>query len=718
MATTAGSIPLSFHASDDKTPIGVELDIAQLVADKLGLELDVQVTSWENWPLKTQSGDFEAVFSNVGINAARVKLFDFSSYRAAYMGFEAKKSSSYDIKGSDDISGLKISVGSGTNQEKILIAWNKELEAKGKAPAVLQYYSSDADTILALSSGRTDLNIAPFPSVTYRENTRDDLKVVGKVNAGWPSETLVAATTLKGNGLAPAITDALNSAIKDGSYGKVLERWGLSEEALAGVQDRHRGELRDRQMKFQVLDIIPHLKNPVTGEIVSTADRLNQVVRTAQRAEELGYDSFSVGERHAGEFISSSPTTVLAAIAAVTTTIRLQSGVTVLSVLDPVRVAEDYATIDQLSRGRLELVIGKGNEVLQYPLFGLDLDDQWELLAEKYGLLRRLWTEENVTWSGRFRPALTEPTTTTPRPFAGAPRVWHGSATSLTSAALAAKWGDPLFTANAIQPRENYAVLIEHYREEYERHGHDPKHQYLGSGAGAGGVFIADTTQEAKRQFGPVYEALTAGRNVPGNNSPYRDIDHAVAEGPALVGSPEQVIDKILSYHELYGHDLQSISLPTTQPFEQQLDILERFALEVVPAVRAAAPTTLWGRRRSVRRPPGRPASPAKQAHRTRRRSPRRRRPHQPQELPCLRPLKPPLHRVPQKPSPRTGPRGTPRTNATAPTRTASSPSPTCTGSTPRPRAWTARPAPGAWRTTSSAWFCGPANASSATGRN
>jgi len=232
IATTAGSIPLSFHATDDKTPIGSELDIAQLVADKLGLELDVQVTSWENWPLKTQSGDFEAVFSNVGVNKDRVKLFDFASYRAAFMGFEAKKSATYDIKGADDISGLKVSVGSGTNQEKILLAWNKELEGKGKAPATLQYYSSDADTILALSSGRTDLNIAPYPSTVYRENTRDDLKVVGKVNAGWPSETLVAATTLRGNGLAPVITEALNSAIKDGSYGKVLERWGLSEEAL------------------------------------------------------------------------------------------------------------------------------------------------------------------------------------------------------------------------------------------------------------------------------------------------------------------------------------------------------------------------------------------------------------------------------------------------------------------------------------------------------
>ncbi|QHK20821.1 transporter substrate-binding domain-containing protein [Pseudarthrobacter psychrotolerans] len=232
VATTAGSIPLSFHATDDKTAIGSELDIAQLVADKLGLELDIQVTSWENWPLKTQSGDFEAVFSNVGVNKDRVKLFDFATYRAAFMGFEAKKSATYDIKGADDISGLRISVGSGTNQEKILLAWNTELEGKGKAPAVLQYYSSDADTILALSSGRTDLNIAPYPSTVYRENTRDDLKIVGKVNAGWPSETLVAATTLKGNGLAPVLTEALNSAIKDGSYAEVLERWGLSEEAL------------------------------------------------------------------------------------------------------------------------------------------------------------------------------------------------------------------------------------------------------------------------------------------------------------------------------------------------------------------------------------------------------------------------------------------------------------------------------------------------------
>lgn len=232
VATTAGSVPLSFHATDEKTVIGTEVDLAQLVADKLGLELDLQVTSWENWPLKTESGDFEAVFSNVGVNADRVKKFDFSTYRAAFMGFEARADSDITVKSADDITGKKIAVGSGTNQEKILLAWNKELEDKGKAPAELQYYSSEADTILALSSGRIDLNIAPYPSTVYRENQRDDLKVVGKINAGWPNETLVAATTKAGNRLSEQITAALNETIKEGTYAKVLDRWSLSEETL------------------------------------------------------------------------------------------------------------------------------------------------------------------------------------------------------------------------------------------------------------------------------------------------------------------------------------------------------------------------------------------------------------------------------------------------------------------------------------------------------
>lgn len=246
VATTGASIPLTFHATDNKTLIGNETDLAQLVADKLGLELDLQLTSWENWPLQTDSGAVEVVFSNVGINAERVKKYDFSPYRAAFMGFEATTKFEGTVGEASEISGKKVAVGAGTNQEKILLAWNQQLESQGMAPADLQYYSSDADTILALSSGRVDLNFAPYPTTIYREHSRDDIKVVGKINAGWPAETLVAATSKRGNGLAEPISEAINELIADGSYSKVLERWGLGEEAVksstAVTAENHTGK--------------------------------------------------------------------------------------------------------------------------------------------------------------------------------------------------------------------------------------------------------------------------------------------------------------------------------------------------------------------------------------------------------------------------------------------------------------------------------------------
>ncbi|MEV6901616.1 LLM class flavin-dependent oxidoreductase [Amycolatopsis sp. NPDC051372] len=349
-------------------------------------------------------------------------------------------------------------------------------------------------------------------------------------------------------------------------------------------------------MRFQLLDILPHLQNPVTGRIVSTSDRYAQALNTAQRAEQIGFDAVALGERHAGPFLSAGVTVLLGAIAATTSRVRIQTGVTVLSISDPVRIAEDFATIDQLSRGRVEIVIGKGNEARKLPMFGVEPGQQWDQLAEKYELLRRLWREENVTWEGKFRGAL-DGVTTLPRPYAGAPRVWHGSATTLTSAELAAKWGDPLFSANAIQPRDNYKILIDHYRAEYDRHGHDPRYAFVG--AGAGFLYLADSTQDAREHFGPVYEKMVEFFNKPGNHTPgnemvFRDIDHAIAEGPVLVGSPQQIIEKILYFHAGFGHDLQSFSLPTMLPHEQQLEMLERFAAEVIPVVRKEAPTTLW----------------------------------------------------------------------------------------------------------------------------
>ena len=190
-------------------------------------------------------------------------------------------------------------------------------------------------------------------------------------------------------------------------------------------------------MKFQVLDILPHLTNPVTGRQIRTDERFAQAITSARYAEQFGFDAVALGERHAGAFLSAGSSVLLGAIAATTSLVRIQTGVAVLSIHDPLRTAEDFATIDQLSRGRLELVIGKGNELRQLPMFGITDGDQWDALAEKYELLRRLWREENVTWQGRFRGPLHE-VTSLPRPYAGAPRVWHGSALTTTSAELAA----------------------------------------------------------------------------------------------------------------------------------------------------------------------------------------------------------------------------------------------------------------------------------------
>ena len=144
------------------------------------------------------------------------------------------------------------------------------------------------------------------------------------------------------------------------------------------------------RVRFQVLDIVPHSPHPVTGELISVHERLERVVEIAVLAERVGFDSYAVGERHAGEFVSSSPTVLLGALAQATSRILLSTGVTVLSLLDPVRVAEDYATIDQLSGGRLEIVIGKGNEDKHFPMFGLQLEKQYEYFVENYELLRRL----------------------------------------------------------------------------------------------------------------------------------------------------------------------------------------------------------------------------------------------------------------------------------------------------------------------------------------
>ncbi|QAY67951.1 LLM class flavin-dependent oxidoreductase [Paenibacillus protaetiae] len=343
-------------------------------------------------------------------------------------------------------------------------------------------------------------------------------------------------------------------------------------------------------MKFALFSLLSNIPNAVTGETLTAQQKFQNVLRQAELAESLGFEAYGVGERHGAPFLSSSPPVILTAIAARTSRIRLLTTVTVLSVLDPVRVAEDYATLDHLSGGRLELIIGKGNDPRHYPLFGISEEEQWESLAERYELLKRLWQEENVTWEGRYRPKL-EQVTTQPRPFQQHIPVWHGSASSTLSTELAAKYGEPLFSSNTFHPQAKYKALIDHYRERLAYYGHDPQSAVVG--AGAGSLYLANTKEEAIRRFKPYYDAFYATPAAQHNQSPFRDIEDNVANGPILVGSPDSVIAKILDYQQAFGSQVLSISVDGLTEAEQREQI-ERFADEVMPVLRREVPSTVW----------------------------------------------------------------------------------------------------------------------------
>lgn len=229
---TGGTPPLVFLADDNTTTIGSEPDIAQLVADKLGLDLDLRLTSWDNWPLKLEADEYDVVHANVGITDERLTRYDFASYRAAYMTFLVGRGRDLSLGDPASIAGRTIAVSAGTNQERILQQWNEQLTQQGADPAELRNYSSDADVLLALGAGRIDAYFAPFATMTYVATTRDDVETQGRVDAGWPESTLVAATMRRGSGLVDAYAAALNSLIAEGTYAQVLDRWRLTDEAL------------------------------------------------------------------------------------------------------------------------------------------------------------------------------------------------------------------------------------------------------------------------------------------------------------------------------------------------------------------------------------------------------------------------------------------------------------------------------------------------------
>jgi alkanesulfonate monooxygenase SsuD/methylene tetrahydromethanopterin reductase-like flavin-dependent oxidoreductase (luciferase family) len=342
-------------------------------------------------------------------------------------------------------------------------------------------------------------------------------------------------------------------------------------------------------MKFLLMSLVSHRPDPISGDKTTPAQRFREVVDTAVLAEELGYDGFAVGERHEDPFISASPPVVLSNIAARTSTIGLFTAVTTLSLLDPVRAFEDYSTLDNLSDGRLELIIGKGNGSAQAALFHVTPDDQWDRNREGYELFRALWDSDSVTWSGRFRPPLDD-AKALPRPLQPRIRIWHGSATSKDSVDLAARHGDPIFSANVSNPPEPYADLIRHYRERWAHYGRRPEDALVG--AGTAGFHVAATSQEAVAAYRFTFEARLAAQRSAGLPVVFDTIEDLVERSSALIGSPEQVIDKIGRYHEQFGHEVIHLSADADGiPARQQRRSLELFQSDVAPVVRERIPS-------------------------------------------------------------------------------------------------------------------------------
>jgi polar amino acid transport system substrate-binding protein len=242
VATTGGSAPISFTADDGKTLIGSDVDVAQLIADGLGLKLRLEATAWADWPLGVQSGKYDVVLSNVGVTEERKDLFDFATYRHGLHTFLVTKDSPLkDVKEAKDIAGLKIVVGSGTNQEKILTAWNQLNEKAGLAPAELVYYDDQSAALLALKSGRVDASFGPNPSATYQAQVDPELRTVGRVNAGWPDNSDVGVVTAKGNGLVQPVATVLEEARTSGKLTEALTRWQLQGEQVEKTEVNPKG---------------------------------------------------------------------------------------------------------------------------------------------------------------------------------------------------------------------------------------------------------------------------------------------------------------------------------------------------------------------------------------------------------------------------------------------------------------------------------------------
>ncbi|WP_329011475.1 LLM class flavin-dependent oxidoreductase [Micromonospora rifamycinica] len=332
-------------------------------------------------------------------------------------------------------------------------------------------------------------------------------------------------------------------------------------------------------MQFGVFTVGDVTVDPTTGREPTEHERIKAMVTIALKAEEVGLDVFATGEHHNRPFVPSSPTTMLGHIAARTERLLLSTSTTLITTNDPVKIAEDYAMLQHLADGRVDLMMGRGNTGPVYPWFGQDIRNGIRLAIENYELLHRLWREDVVDWQGKFRTPL-QSFTSTPRPLDDVPPfVWHGSIRSPEIAEQAAFYGDGFFANHIFWPKEHTQRMVGLYRQRFAHYGHgSPEQAIVGLG---GQVFMRRNSQDAVREFRPYFDNAPVYGHGP-------SLEEFTRQTPLTVGSPQQVIDRTLGFREYVGDYQRQLFLldHAGLPLKTVLEQLDLLGEEVVPVLR------------------------------------------------------------------------------------------------------------------------------------
>ena len=339
-------------------------------------------------------------------------------------------------------------------------------------------------------------------------------------------------------------------------------------------------------MEIGISTFVELTPDPVSGKTISQHQRMRELIEEVELMDQVGLDVFAVGEHHRPDFIASSPAVILAAAAARTKNIKLSSAVTVLSSADPVRVFQDFATVDLLSDGRAEIMAGRGSFIESFPLFGYDLKDYDALFAEKLDLLVQLNKSEKISWKGKHRAPI-DNLGVYPRPFQPELPIWVAVGGTPQSVMRAASYGLPLAMAIIGGSPESFVQLSELYRNTYKKAGHDESKLQIGVHSHG---YIADTSQQAADEFYPSYQHVMSQLGKERGWQPMTRPQFEAMRtkrGALLVGSAQEVTEKILYEQELLGltRFLLHISVGT-MPHSKVMRAIELLGTQVAPAVR------------------------------------------------------------------------------------------------------------------------------------